>query len=164
MDNRKGFTVVELSIAFAVVGFLLIVFIAVPNAMRQTRNNNRVQDVKALAAALKEKQVVSQTGALPESCNNTQHNCFSRQANLSYYDNTSNRETYITYYRNAAKLNELAPQLDVEDEAVISKVLIHSYATCERDVLQGGNASPTSVAIQYAVETMSGPKLQCKNV
>lgn len=164
MNNRKGFTVVEWLIASSIIGFLLIVFIAVPNALRQTRNNARVQDINALAALIKEKQTASQTGSLPNSCNNTQYGCFSREAKLSYYINTSNSETYITYYRNTAKFDELSPRLDLEDDAVTSKVFIHTYAVCRNQEVSGDRASSGHVAIQYAIETLSGPKLQCKGL
>jgi type II secretory pathway pseudopilin PulG len=164
MVNRKGFTVVELLIAFAVIGFLLIILVAVPNALRQTRNGSRVQDVNALASLVRERQAISQTGALPASCNNTQAGCFIRDIDLAHYDNTSDVETYITYFRNTSRLNELSPQLDIEDEEVTAKVYIHTFAICDGNRLSAEQASAGSVVIQYAVETVTGVALLCKNI
>ena len=164
MVNRKGLAAMQLVIAGVVVGVLLIIFIAVPNILRQTRNNSRSQDVHLLGLLVKDQQQASQTGMLPASCNNTQADCFSRQIKLSYYDNTSNSDTVITYYRNQKPIDKYSPQLNIEDSKVVDKVYIHSYAVCDGDVPTGQKATAGSNIIQYAVETFTGPKLVCKNI
>lgn len=162
MVNRKGFVAMHLVVAGVVIGVLLIIFIAVPNAMRQTRNSSRTQDIHLLGLLIKDQQLASQTGFLPPSCNNTQANCFSRLAKLSFYDNTSNSDTVITYYRNEQQFSKYSPQLDVNDSEVTGKVYIHTYATCDQDRPSGHNASRGSVIIQYAVEGFTSPRLVCK--
>lgn len=163
MLNRKGFTAIQLLITGVIIGVLLIVCIAVPNALRQMRNSSRTQDAHVLGLLIKEQQLVGQT-ALPNSCNNTQKDCFSRKTKLSYYDNTSLEETVVTYYRNAPAFDEkFSPKLDLSDADATNKVLIHTYAICGPSGPTGVSATPSSIAIQYAVETFFGPRLVCKN-
>lgn len=165
MVNRKGFTAIQLLISGVIIGVLLIVLVAVPNALQQTRNSSRTQDVHVLGILIKEEQIASRTAALPGSCNNTQADCFSRKTKLSYYDNTSLEETVITYYRDSAPFDEkFSPKLDLSDIDVTNKVVIHTFAVCRANGLTGNGASTGTVAIQYAVETFFGSKLVCKNV
>jgi hypothetical protein len=164
MVNRKGFAAMHLIIAGVVMGVLLIISVAVPNVLRQTRNSSRTQDIHLLGLLVKDQQLASQTGLLPSSCNNTQPNCFSRLAKLSFYENTSNTETVVTYYRNPQQFNRYSPQLNLNDKEVADKVYIHTYATCDYNTPTGHNASMNSVIIQYAIETFTGPKLVCKIV
>ena len=165
MVNRKGFAAMQLVIAGVVIGVLLIIFIAVPNVLRQTRNNSRTQDVHLLGLLVQDQRLASQTGMLPSSCNNTQADCFSRRAKLSYYDNRSDSDTTVSYYRNQQAFNRYAPQLDVHDKSVTRKVFIHTYATCDdQGMPTGQNAGMNSVIIQYAIETFGGPQLICKTV
>jgi competence protein ComGC len=164
MLNRNGFTAIQLLITGVIIGVLLIVLIAVPNALRQTRNSSRTQDAHVLGLLIKEQQLISQTASLPNSCNNTQKDCFSRKTKLSYYDNTSLDETVITYYRDATAFDEkFSPKLDPADIDVTNKVLIHTFAVCGPDGPTGAGAGVGSIAIQYAIETLFGPKLVCKN-
>ena len=164
MVNRKGFTVVQLLVAAVVVGLLLIVLIAVPNVMRQTRNSSRAQDIHVLGLVIKDEQSVSSTGALPASCNNTQANCFAHAASLSFYGNTSDADPTIAYYRNTKPFNEKSAHLSQSDDDITRKVVIHTYAICNDGQLSGEKAGAASIAIQYAVETMRGVKIVCKAI
>jgi len=52
-QNRKGFTIIELIVVITVIGILAaIVLVAYPNYQRQTRNNERKNDLTQLATAL----------------------------------------------------------------------------------------------------------------
>lgn len=164
MVNRKGFTVVQLLVAAFVVGLLLIILVAVPNIMRQTRNSSRAQDIHVLGLLIKDEQSVSSTGALPASCNNTQISCFAHTASLSFYDNNSDVDTNITYYRNTKPFNVDSAHLRPSDDDIAHKVIIQTYAVCNDDQLSGETAGAASIAIQYAVETMRGVKIVCKSI
>jgi len=165
MGNRNGFAVRQLAVAGAVIGFLLIVAIAVPNVLRQTRNSSRTQDVHILGVALKDAQIATNNAAMPDSCNNTQAQCFIRTAQLAYYDNTSSSETVITYYRNNKPFDKFSPQLDAADNKGADKqVVIHSYAKCGPSGPTGDGASRGDSIAQYAVETLTGISMACKQL
>ena len=53
LQNCKGFTIIELIVVITVIGILAaIVLVAYPNYQRQTRNNERKNDLTQLATAL----------------------------------------------------------------------------------------------------------------
>src|SRR5690349_5051934 len=153
MLNRKAFTVVQLLVSAVVVGLLLIIFVAIPNVMRQTRNSSRAQDIHVLGLVIKEEQSASSRGALPDSCNSTQPSCFARTASLSFYDNISSVDPVISYYRNSKPFNEDSAHLSKSDDDVTHKVVIHTYAVCDDSQPTGAAASAANIAFQYAVET-----------
>jgi len=164
MVNRKGFAVRQLIIAVVIVGFLLIVAVAVPNVMRQTRNSSRTQDVHVLAIALKDMQLTSSNAGLPESCNNTQAGCFTRDAKLAYYDNTSSSDTVITYYRNTKPFDKFSPQLDMAQPGSSNRVIMHTYTRCEQGAPTGDGANRSGVVALYAIETFKGSVAACKQL
>src|ERR1700752_5066300 len=85
--RTAGFTIIEVMIVLAIAGLLLmIVFMAVPALERNSRNNQRKQDVTIILSALSHYEL-NNSGDLPHvgSSNFLQY----VQSKLTYYDGTS---------------------------------------------------------------------------
>jgi prepilin-type N-terminal cleavage/methylation domain-containing protein len=68
--KNAGFTIVEVMIVLAIAGLiLLIVFEAIPTLQRQSRNNQRKQDISTILAAVARYQLEN-SGNFPLSCGN----------------------------------------------------------------------------------------------
>ncbi len=67
MRNKKGFTIVEVSLVLAIAGLIfLMVFIAVPSLQTQQRDTQRREDVTKVVKLITDYQA-NHRGALPES-------------------------------------------------------------------------------------------------
>lgn len=158
---RQGFTIIEVLIVLAIAGLiLLIVFLAVPAAQRNTRNYQRHQNAAALMAEVREQQQ-ARSGQLPVSCNNTAATCFVRNVPLTMYDNHSSSDNNVSFHRRTSPYDETTGQLPTDN---FSRLQVRSYTRCHGNALTGTNASAKDLAAQYVVETFNGGLLICKEL
>lgn len=161
----SGFTIVETIIVLAVAGLiLLIVLMAIPTLLRNSRNNQRKQDVQAILEAVSHYQL-SNSGDLPSSTAPLQRLpklTYYSPATINYYTPAScsvpNSGVYITFCISAdwtqaptTPVNNLSNSLDT--------VLIYNHEKCDpSNPSQGQRAGAgyNDVIALYAIEVGNG--------
>jgi len=182
-----GFTVVEVMIVLVIASaIILIVFLAVPAAQRNSRNVKRRADASYLIGLTKEKKAAN-GHVWPNSCNNRNNNtsCHTSVSLLMYDVSNLPANTRTVSY---AKLDSPWPNcgndgcspeeltantnLDPNDETIHSDtfgtyqytnmVQLRTYAKCKPNgEYTGEGAEPDDMAAQFLIETASGWQLQC---
>lgn len=178
-QNQQGFTIIEVLIVLAIAGLiLLIVFLAVPNLERTSRNTQRKNDASAIASAISN-FVSNNGGQLPSKVagDGTDTN----QLVLSSTSSTNTETAKLGYYATAASATagastggvfistpSSAPTLTVAASGTPSATTITPQSvsivdgyTCNSSNTGIGSASPRTAAIFYATETGNKPSLQC---
>lgn len=145
--NKKGFTIIEVLIVLAIAGLiLLIVFLAVPNLQRNSRNTQKRSDVNVIAAAVNE-FLTTNNGSLPTT--------FASKS-VSGGATTTAVNANTTYYTTGTITGTAA-----QNALTTDVVQIVTGAKCGAS---GATVAGTTrqVAIQFMIETASNPKLpQC---
>lgn len=149
--NQSGFTIIEVLIVLAIAGLiLLIVFLAVPNLQRNSRNTQRKNDVQAILGAISEYES-NNAGSLPTTYNNgviTGTGSVSSNVKMGYYTGIADGSGFATGRQSAVTT-------DV--------VNIVTGAQCDPAV-PGGTivGSARQIAIQYEIEGGSGFVPSCQ--
>ena len=151
---NAGFTIIEMLIVLAIAGLILmIVFLAIPSLERNSRNNQRVEDVQTILGAVSHWEL-NNSGNVPNTpADNFLQNYTSR---LTYYDPV----TGVTSMTLSPGASPPASPPDIE------KVYVYNYQKCDATVLSGytsQGAGYNDVVALYAIETGSGgiaPKCQ----
>lgn len=126
--DHQGFTVVETLIVLAISGMiLLIVLLAIPTLTRNSRNNQRKQDVTAILDAISSYQL-SNSGNYPNTTS------FLDSSKLTYYDKTAVR--FIEADIAAASIalisknrGEIPGSPETNNDP--DKVIIYNYRKCD---------------------------------
>jgi prepilin-type N-terminal cleavage/methylation domain-containing protein len=169
MHKQRGFTIIEILIALAVAGLMvLLVFLAVPALQRTTRNNVRHKDAGLLLAGVVNSRAESTNGGLPDTCNTTQADCFLRDIALGYYKepDASSPTVSASFIKLDHPYTSADAQLHVGDDDATDRVVLYSYAICDESGSSptGQFASPQSVVVTYALETFNDIAMQCKQI
>ena len=144
--NTTGFTIVEVLIVLAIAGLiLLIVFMAIPALERNSRNNQRRQDVSGILEAISHWEL-NNSGNIPNPPGD----------NFLQADDTK-----LTYYDATTGINvqTISAGTTVSPPADLDKVYIYNYQRCSTaspgtSTFQG--AGYGDVVALYAIETGSG--------
>ena len=169
--SEAGFTIVETLIVLAIAGLiLLIVFLAIPALERNSRNNQRRQDVNVILQAVSRYEL-SNSGAFPQDCGGTSSNqCSITDTNPAYPNDYFLRfdKSKLTYYTSTGQVtlaNQTAgatPPQTVDPD----HVFIYNYQKCSstpgQSTFQG--AGFNDVVALFAVETSSGQSAQCQQL
>lgn len=152
-QKQEGFTIIEVLIVLAIAGLIMmVVFLAVPNLQRNSRNTQRKSDVSAIVGGMSE-YVNNNAGQLPTTC--TAGSCTSQtwlqNAKLSQYDPSSIAFSNVTTARTSAPTAA----------TTADQVLIYNYAKCNGMTITNTNATARSIAASYMVETSSAAQAQC---
>ena len=139
--EEQGFTIIEVLIVLAIAGLiLLIVFLAVPNLQRNSRNTQRKDDVSRIGSAIQE-FVNNSNGTVPTAADST--TIQNLAGKLAYYTSAN-----VTVVGNAPAA--------LANNTVVDTVNIYTQATC---TTAGGNQGATStgattrgIAIVYSTE------------
>jgi prepilin-type N-terminal cleavage/methylation domain-containing protein len=135
LKKASGFTIIEVMIVLAIAGLIMaIVFVAIPNLQRNTRNTNRSADASRILAAV---------GECLAARNGITTNC--QQANIG---------TYITLGNNK--------EITTLGAASTTQAAIAYSTTCSADgatVNTGGTARQYTVS--YLAETAGGTTTRC---
>jgi competence protein ComGC len=151
-----GFTVVEMFIVLAIAGMiLLMIFLAIPTLERNSRNNQRRQDVQTILAAVSHWEL-NHSGDVPitPADNFLQYDV----SKMSYYDPT----TQVSSTKLSAGAAEPFHPPDLD------KVYVYNYQKC--NPASPGNSTPlgagfNDVVAIYAVESGNGTAAsQCEQL
>jgi prepilin-type N-terminal cleavage/methylation domain-containing protein len=161
--QKRGFTIIEVLIVLAIVGFIItIVFLTVSAAQRARRNFQRRKDVAMLLAAVAEYNSIYRR--LPNSCNNTDPSCFVTGVDLTYYNNSSDPSVpnYVSFYNRTTPYNAGDdPHLDPNNSYSRERVSIRTFAKCENFELTGNGARRNNYAAEIVIETVKGGVVLC---
>lgn len=122
VSKSSGFTIIEVMIVLAIAGLILgMVLIAIPTLERNSRNNQRKQDVATVLAAIS-RYGLNNSGEFPAA--GTESVVLSSAFKLYYYSDSGQVEF-------APQTNTTATDhLGTND---IDKVTVYNYAKCESD-------------------------------
>lgn len=139
--KTEGFTIIEVMIVLVIAAvILLIVFLAVPALQRNSRNNQRNNDVARISAAVTEYANNNQ-GTLPTSSGQVE----SYIGDLGFYD--VDDQVIITGTATQSALNNE------------NQVRVVTGAQCNGAATVSGTSR--TFAVQYAVETGGDAEPQC---
>lgn len=156
LSSSKGFTIIEVLIVLAIAGLiLLIVFLAVPNLERNSRNTQRKNDVQSILGAVSEYES-NNAGSLPATGADSAtlsgstltigaSGAAQATANLGYY-NTSGAVSIVPC--GATSVGSSCSGLTAPDT---DHVEIVEGAACGTDNTPVG-ASARSIAAYYKIE------------
>lgn len=154
-DNSKaGFTIIETLLVLAIAGFILmIVMMAIPTLLRNSKNGQRKQDVASILQAVSRYEL-NHSGTFPPNCASSAPPCFLSYAKLSHYDPAN-----VIVEVNGALNGAVAGVTDGD------QVIVRHYYKCAA----GGGASDQGagyrdVVALYAVETADGTASQCQQL
>lgn len=144
-NNSNGFTVIEVLIVLAIAGtIMLIVFEAIPVLSRNSRNNQRKQDVSAILQAVSHWEL-NNSATFPDSAVVTVSSLL-QYSNLSYYD-TSNISVVTS-----TNTTESAASLSID------QVSVFNHQRCSATVMgtsSNQGADYSDIVALYALETGS---------
>jgi prepilin-type N-terminal cleavage/methylation domain-containing protein len=156
MKNRSGFTIVETMLALAIAGLiLLIVFEAIPTLTRNSRNNQRKQDVQSILETISHYEL-NNSGDVPTTPE--LQASLTSAPKLTYYDVPSVTVTF-------SGLDTTSP---IAPNALnLDQVQIYNHAKCDPNNLgQATNltAGYNDVVALYSVESGSATNPQCQQL
>jgi len=154
-ERQKGFTIIEVLIVLAIAGLIIsIVFLAIPTLQRNSRNNQRNQDVASILEGVSRWGVSHNSGEFPG------------QSNLATLINTY--DIKLTFYSVGDIQLEAAtasqPALSASDA---EKVKVYNYQKCDPDSTGAGTirgAGYGDIAALYTIESSSGSSPRCKQL
>lgn len=169
MNNKRlsgsaGFTIIETLIVLAIAGLiLLIVFLAIPSLQRNSRNNQRKQEVEKILQAVSSFEL-NHSGQFPGPCGSgTDPLCNASNGPLEH--------TELNFYdQNASGNVVIEPQdakVTVSNPNDVNKLVIYNHQKCSNAsdgsaTWQG--AGYNDVVALYALETSSGTAQQCQDL
>jgi len=149
--NQKGFTIIEVLIVLAIAGLiLLIVFLAVPQLQRNSRDTQRKNDISKILGATQE--VLNNNNGQISSLSTA--NVIAAEGTLSYYANTEPSAVTAMAAGVAAGSGLNATTTDT--------VTIYTKATCDGTTGKAISGSARQIAVVYKIES-GGGTLQCTN-
>lgn len=167
MSGRNdGFTIVETLIVLAVAGLiLLIVFMAIPSLERNSRNNQRRQDVQTILQAVSHYEL-NDSGNFPVNCGPAPA-CTSVKAgapNDYFLRFLANK---LSFYTTANQVMLSSTHSEGDSDTSVDKVYIHNYERCNPS---GGTATIkaagySDVVALYSIEAgNSGTQPECEQL
>ncbi len=157
-QKQEGFTIIEVLIVLAIAGLImLVVFLAVPNLQRNSRNTQRKNDVSSMLGAVQE-YINNSGGTMP-----TQPTDFSGNFKAGFYDTTN--KLYVaanpaTYTATVVASTATTSTANVSTESV---TVVTGYK-CTSATASPTKSSVRSIAVVYVVEANSGNgQLQCQS-
>lgn len=157
----EGFTIIEVIIVLAISGLILsLIFLAIPTLTRNSRNNQRKQDVTAILDAVSSYQL-NNSGNYPNTAS------FLDDTKLTYYDKSAIRfldadiadASIAIIPRNRGNI---PATLEINDDA--DKVIIYNYRKC--DAVNLGQATYKGAGYRdmvalFGIETRSASAPKC---
>lgn len=160
-SKAAGFTITETLIVLAVAGLILvIVFAAIPALTRNSRNNQRKQNIQSILAAISHYEL-NNSANFPTTAE--LQPLLDQYAHLSYYD-TSN----VTAQPKPAVGGGPVPILNPNDNpGGLEAVDVYNHAKCDSNSpgnATTGGAGYSDVVALYALETGNGQSPQCQQL
>lgn len=164
-NSQKGFTIVETMIVLAIAGLiLLIIMLALPTLQRNSRNNQRKQDVSSVLQAVS-RWGLNRSGEFPAGLNGADKSAFLSSVRLTYY---TGADIYLVGRSNDQNGDHDLGDFEGMNEVNESSVLVTNYARCS-DSGTGNTLNPWGVGYNdivaiYLVETRTGTVQQCQEL
>jgi type II secretory pathway pseudopilin PulG len=153
-QSQSGFTIMETLIVFAIAGMiLLIVLFAIPALQRNSRNNQRRQDVQSILGAVSHWQL-NHSGNIPASGDNYLQ---AAKAKLTIYD----AGNIIMHGNSSGDPDHINPANNLD------KVDINNYQKCSTTALGGSTATGagySDIVALYVIETSNGIAGKCQQL
>lgn len=145
LRQSDGFTIIEVLIVLAIAGLImLIVFLAVPQLQRNSRNTQRKNDAAAMLTAVGE-YTSNNNGNAPTATNASEIEAIVPQEKRAYYKTDAN-----------ISLQSGTAAAGTSNTTNVENMIIQVGRKCNA----AGNASATgpgrSIVVLYAVETSGG--------
>jgi prepilin-type N-terminal cleavage/methylation domain-containing protein len=164
LDKKgKGFTIIEVMIVLAIAGLImLVVFLAVPNLQRSSRNNGRKADVGRIGTAATN-FVANSNGTLPSATvAGDGAKIITDAGTLSQYPSFAEASPLGTAAAN--KLSIVAGAASVGAISVDGMQLVTGAKCGASGAATSTGASARSMALQYAQETSGGFTGACQDI
>lgn len=172
--NDRGFTIVETIIVLAIAGLiLLVVLLAVPALTRNSRNNERRQDVQAILEAISHYEL-NNSGDMPDSSMHMPKLSYYSSATVNYYNlpgqscTTSNSGTNITFCFTANWQDAPAPGASVNGlGSKLDDVVVYNHQKCDpshQGHATNAGAGYNDVVALYAIETNTATAPECQQL
>lgn len=167
---QRGFTIIETLIVLAVAGFiLLLIFEAIPTLQRNSRNNQRRQDVQTILADVSHYEL-NDSGKFPDDCGDTSQAACTQAGGSTPNDyflrfTATKLSIYATNGYSGHDIilktlssDQTSPDYHASEGPVTdpNKVYIYNYQHCDtagKSTVQGAGYS--DVVALYAVENSS---------
>ena len=155
--QRDGFTIIEVMIVLVIAAvIILIVFLAVPALQRNSRNNQRKNDVAKIAAAINEYK--NNANRLP------QHGVYRQNINTPLKEEVIGLIGDLGYYKySIGGTHTFSVEVgggDSLDPSETETVLIRTEAKCNDDMSSSGSSTKV-FAVHYVLEGGSDGAPQC---
>lgn len=154
---NHGFTIVETMIVLAVAGLmLLVVMLAIPALQRNSRNNQRRQDIQIILQDVSNYEL-NNSGNVPDTSQ--------LQAFLTKYER--NKITYYPIANIHSTIQTIPTRTDKAAVTDLDTVQVYNYEKCSTTVAGAATiagAGYNDVAALFAIETTSGASSQCQQL
>ncbi|HSX45519.1 MAG TPA: type II secretion system protein [Candidatus Saccharimonadia bacterium] len=166
LSSAAGFTIIETLIVLAIAGMiLLIVFLAIPALTRNSRNNQRRQDVSAILQAVSHYEL-NNSGSFPNPCGGmSQAACNANQNQPLYF--THNLTFYDLGTAGSVVMTPEDPLASVSNPNNLDQVAIFNHQLCLTDgsgESTGQSAGYNDIVALYAIETGAGQAKLCQQL
>jgi len=157
VSSQAGFTIIEVLIVLATAGLImLIVFEAIPTLTRNSRNNQRKQDVQTILEAVSH-YMLNNSGNMPQACGaSSQQPCTApnqglQYAKLTFYDATTTGKVVISPVNIDSGITNTVSAPDNTE-----KVVVANYNKCDPD--NAGHATTAAAGYRdvVALYTLEG--------
>jgi prepilin-type N-terminal cleavage/methylation domain-containing protein len=150
-QNTSGFTIIEVMIVLAIAGFIMgIVFIAIPQLQRSSRNTARENDASLISAGVGD--CLTNKNGVITSCNEWVSGTTPELQ--SFVDNTRLKQLTGT-----PTTGTTAGTAGTDYSTTVPRIVTGSKCDAETDGIVPGTAR--EYAILYQVETTSGTVTRC---
>ncbi len=150
--DNKGFTIIEVMIVLVIAAvIILIVFLAVPALQRNSRNNQRRNDVARVLGLVNE-YASNNSGATP-----TGITCTGTTVGTGHLD--LRNESFSNYQCANFSIGDIGSTTAASD---INLVLIRTNARCSNAQTAASGAGSRAFVALFMVETASSPQSQCQ--
>jgi prepilin-type N-terminal cleavage/methylation domain-containing protein len=165
-SNQHGFTIVEMLIVLATAGLiLLIIFQAIPTLQRNSRNNQRKQDVQMVLEAVSH-YMLNHSGNMPPV------NCGAgSEPACDADDDKALRYTKLGFYEvavaDAVVIHYVLENTNVSPPNNIDQVAVYNHQKCDPDNIGQPThdaAGYRDIVALYTIETANGKTDQCQEL
>lgn len=156
--TKNGFTIIEVLIVLAMAGLILsVVLLAIPALMRNSRNNQRKQDVSNVLDAVSS-YALNNSGRLPDAASNPSDATFldTQRVKLAFYEPNLSFGTLPGGGGGIAIIPQVSGSGGGESNADLNTAVIYNYRKC--DAANPGAATTVGAGYRdivavYGIET-----------
>lgn len=152
--ERRGFTIIEVTLVLAIAGLIfLMVFVTLPQVMRNERDTERREDASALLSAIKKYQS-NNRGALPNGWTQFRDDYLGDD-----FVDPSTGVKYTLFVETCG--NSTGKACFSTSNPDIGTIMVATGATCNNNNVAVGASNPRKVAVMIKLE--AGNTVYCDN-